>query len=172
MNADQHPVLKADHDDLPTLTLVFPSGLDASQVLEGLARAISDVYAELAARDWQFQQLEEEYAQRGNQFGKALCRGQALGCQRAATALGEAIIEVFDLWDQYPPQAPCTADGAAADLAPPEPPQPQPPAAVNATAWLPLAPGRGCRHPRTGGRRTGAGGWQAGCAWRRGRDGG
>jgi hypothetical protein len=171
MNDDQHPVLAADHNDLPTLTLVLPSDLDTSQVLEGLTRAISEVRADLAARDRQFQQLEGEYAERGNQFGKALCRGQALGCQRAATALDEAIIEHFDLWDQYPSQAPCAADGDPADLAPPEQPQPQPPTAVNATSWVPLAPGRSCCQSRTGGRRTGAEGWRAGCAWRRGRDG-
>jgi hypothetical protein len=169
MNADQHPVLAADHNDLPTLTLVLPSGLGTSQILEGLARAIGEVYADLAARDRQFQQLEDEYAERGNQFGKALCRGQALGCQRAVTAIGEAIIEAFDLWDQYPSQAPCAADGDAADLAPPEPPQP--PAAVSTPPWFPPAAGRACGQPRAGGRRTGAEGWQAGCAWRRGRDG-
>jgi hypothetical protein len=171
MNDDQHPILAADHNDLPTLTLVLPTGLDTSQILEGLTRAISEVYVGLAARDRQFQQLEDEYAERGNQFGKALCRGQALGCQRAAMALDEAVIEVFDLWDQYPSQAPCAAGGDAADLAPPEPPQPQPPAAVSTPSWFPLAAGRGCSQPRAGVRRTGAEGWRAGCAWRRGRDG-
>jgi hypothetical protein len=168
MNADQHPVLAADHGDLPTLTLVFPGGLDAGQVLDGLARAIGEVRAGLAARDRQFQQLEREYAERGNQFGKALCRGQALGCQRAATAIDEAIIEVFGLWEQYPSQAPCAAGDDEPHFASPKP---EPPVALSATSWFPLAAGRGCRQPRNAGRRTGAEGRRGGCERWRGRDG-
>jgi hypothetical protein len=118
MNGDQHPALSTDHDTLPTLTLVLPPGLGKDQILASLAEAIGQVRTDVAARAHLFQRRGQEYAARGDQLEQALCRGQALGGEHAAATLDEAIIGVFDLWDQYqtPPSTatePATGDTAA-----------------------------------------------------------
>ena len=104
MNADQHPALSAEPAELPSLTLVLPGGLDSDQVLTDLVQAIVQVRGGLAARVRQFQQLAEGYAARGDQVSQALCRGQALGGEHAASTIDESIIEIFDLWLQYEAQ--------------------------------------------------------------------
>jgi hypothetical protein len=117
MSTDPDPALITDHEPLPSLTLVLPPGLGKDQVLTGLAEAIGQVRADLAARAQLFQQRVEKYAARGDRLRQALCRGQVIGGEHAATALDEAIIGVFDLWDQYDTQ-PSTAGPAAPHPAP------------------------------------------------------
>jgi hypothetical protein len=104
MTTDQHPALSAEPGELPTLTLVLPAGLTSGQALTGLTQAIAHVRGELAARTRQFQHLAAGYATRSDQHTQALCRGQALGSEHAASAIDEAIIEIFDLWPQYEAQ--------------------------------------------------------------------
>jgi hypothetical protein len=104
MNASQHPALSAEPDELPSLTLVLPPGLENDQTLAALVRAVAEVRGGLAARSRQFQQLAEGHAARGDQVSQALCRGQALGTEHAASAIDEAIVEIFDLWPQYEAQ--------------------------------------------------------------------
>jgi hypothetical protein len=118
MNADQHPALITAHDDPPSLTLVLPGDLDHDQILAGLVQAISEVRTNLAVRVRQSQQGVERCAACGDQLGQALCRGQVLAHDHDASAIDEAIIEVFGLWPQYetqlqhqaedPPQPPLT----------------------------------------------------------------
>lgn len=113
MNAAQHPVLKAEHDDLPSLTLVLPRRLDRDQTLNALVEAIGQVRTGLAARAWLLRQLEEDCAADGDPLRQALCRGQALGSEHAAATIDEAIISVFGLWDQYASRDPWPGcDGA------------------------------------------------------------
>jgi hypothetical protein len=120
----QHPALADEHDDLPTLTLVLPAHLDADQTLHGLAQAIGQTRAALARRAREFQRLEAGYAATGDQLHRALSRGQALGSQHATAALDEAIIETFNLWDQYRTHGSAQHDNGTADPAPGPPPAP------------------------------------------------
>lgn len=46
----EHPVVNAEHDDLPSLRLVLPGQLDRDQNLAGLAGAIGEVRTGLAVR--------------------------------------------------------------------------------------------------------------------------
>jgi hypothetical protein len=117
VNAERYPALSADHDALLALTLVLPPGLGNDQVLAGLIEAIGQVRAEVAARAQLFQLRAQERTAGGDQLGQALCRGQALGGEHAATAIDEAIIGVFDLWGQYETQL-RAAGGAPARPAP------------------------------------------------------
>ena len=119
----QHPALADEHDDLSALTLVLPAHLDSDRTLQGLAQAIGQTRAALARRARQFQRLEASYAASGDQLHRALSRGQALGSQHAAAALDEAIIETFNLWNQYPAHhPPPPRDNSTADPTPPGPP--------------------------------------------------
>jgi hypothetical protein len=103
MNAE-HPALITDHDSPPALTLILPPGLDKDQVLAGLAAAISQVRAEVAARAQLFQRRAEQSAAGGDQLSQALCRGQVIGGEHAAATIDEAIVAAFDLWEQYEAQ--------------------------------------------------------------------
>jgi hypothetical protein len=121
--AGQHPALITDHDSPPTLTLVLPPSLAKDQVLAGLATAIGQVRADLAARAQLFQHRVEQNAAAGNQLAQALCRGQVIAGEHAAATIDEAIVCAFGLWDQYEAQL-STARGAAVCPLAPEAPSP------------------------------------------------
>ncbi len=101
MDTEQHPALIVEHDDLPSLTLVLPGDLGKDQALRGLVQAIGQVRTDLAERVSRFQQRVEDCAAGGDRLGQALCRGQVLAGEHAASAIDEGIIGVFYLWDQY-----------------------------------------------------------------------
>jgi len=101
----EHPIVNAEHDDVPSLRLVLPGHLGRDETLAGLAGAIGEVRTGLAIRAWLCRQLEEDCAASGDVPARALCRGQALGAEHAAAQIDEAIIAVFGLWGQYIAQA-------------------------------------------------------------------
>jgi hypothetical protein len=117
MDAEQHPALIAAHDELPSLTLVLPAGLGKDQALPGLVQAIGQVRTDLAARARLFQQRAGECAASGDLPGQALCRGQVLASEHAASAIDEGIVGAFGLWEQYEreihPAGHIAGDGAA-----------------------------------------------------------
>ena len=101
MDAGQHPALIVEHDGLPSLTLVLPASLGNDQALHGLARAIGQVRTDLADRARLLQRRAGECAASGDLLGQALCRGQLLASEHAASAIDEGIVGAFGLWDQY-----------------------------------------------------------------------
>ncbi len=105
MDAEQHPALIVEHDDLLSLTLVLRGDLGKDQTLQGLVQAIGQVRTELSERVSRFQQRVEECAASGDQLGQALCRGQVLASEHAASAIDEGIVGVFDLWGEYEREA-------------------------------------------------------------------
>jgi hypothetical protein len=120
MNTGKHPALITERDELPSLTLVLPSGLSKDQALTGLVQAIRQVRTELAARVRLFQQRVHECAASGDQLGQALCRGQVLAGEHAAAAIDEQITGAFGLWDQYERQIQQAAQ-TAGERKPPSP---------------------------------------------------
>jgi hypothetical protein len=106
MNADEHSALRTERMDLYSLTLTLPGHLEHDRVLQGLALAIGQVRTGLARRTQLFRDLQDNCEVRHDQLRQALCRGQALASEQAASAIDEAIVEVFDLWGQYDAQLP------------------------------------------------------------------
>jgi predicted transcriptional regulator len=118
MNAEEHPALITDHDGLPTLTLILPRHLGKVQILQGLVQAIGQVRSDLAARACRFQRRVQECAASGDRLGQALCRGQVLGGEHAASAIDEEIIGIFDLWDQYEDDIPQAGHSTGDEVVP------------------------------------------------------
>jgi len=116
-----HPIVSAEHDDIPSLRLVLPGHLGRDETLAGLAGAIGEVRTGLAIRAWLCRQLEEDSTESGDRSAEALCRGQALGAEHAAAQIDEAIVAVFGLWGQYTAQVSALPERdalpAATDLA-------------------------------------------------------
>ncbi len=123
MNTSRHPALSTGGDDVPALTLVLPPGLGGDQLLAGLAEAIGQARAPMAARAQLFHHRAGQYAADGDQLGHALYRGQARGSEDAVGTIDETIIEVFGLWEQYWPQL------SPAEIPTHDPPPAAPPAA-------------------------------------------
>jgi hypothetical protein len=121
MTTDQHPALIVDTGTLPTLTLVLPEDLGRDEVLQGLVQAIGQVRDDLAKRMTRFQQLVQTHHADGDEVRLALCRGQVLSSEHAASSIDESIIGVFDLWDQYEAQDPSPGHETAEDAEPREP---------------------------------------------------
>jgi hypothetical protein len=112
MNADEHPALRTECANLYSLTLVLPEHLEQDQLLQGLVMAIVQIRTGLAWHSQFFEALQNNCAIRRDQVRQALCRGQALAYEQAATIIDEAIVEVFDLWGQYDAQPPHPARNA------------------------------------------------------------
>jgi len=118
MNTEQPSAADRDHGELYTLTLVLPGHLDRDQMLRGLVEAIAQVRVVLANRACLFRNSEASWAADGDQIRQTQCHGEALATEEAVATIDEAIIEAFDLWEQYDAQVPgpqpATAPGRAA----------------------------------------------------------
>jgi hypothetical protein len=104
MSIDGHPALSTDDPDLPGLTLVLVG--DPGEILAGLARAVTETRAVMAAWVRLFQQRGAACAAGGDLLGQAMARGQVLTGEHVIGHLDEHIIEAFSLWDQYGAQVP------------------------------------------------------------------
>jgi hypothetical protein len=118
MNADQHPALTADYDDVPNLTLILPGRLGNDETLGMLAQAIEHARRDVVERALQFRRLAEGRSASGDPVRQALLRGQALGGEQAAATIDEAIVAAFGLWHQYEAQVPSGGGGAAGSALP------------------------------------------------------
>jgi hypothetical protein len=118
MSTREHPAVDAEHGDLSSLTLVLPRHLKHDSLLQSLVRAIEQARINVADRVQLFLYLEDTYAASGDRLRQALCRGQALAGEHAAEALDEAIVETFDLWQQYEAQDPAMHQAVTPAVAP------------------------------------------------------
>jgi hypothetical protein len=102
--ADQLLALSVDRGEMPGLTLVLPAGLGKDRLLAGLAEAIASARATIAGRARLFRRRTGECAASGDPLGQVLCQGQVLAGEEAAATIDEALVETFELWDQYEAQ--------------------------------------------------------------------